>query len=141
MIAISLICVTNFRFLPSEQVNFPPFLFEVFLYAPIDEASSKAKIGNDTIIFTLCKKEAVMWETLCISGGKCFVKPCSSAWAWWFMPVVPAFGKLRQKERALAQPGLHSKTCFKTKQKPCSSGCAFSVLKNFFFFFGSATGV
>ncbi|XP_073922101.1 dynein axonemal assembly factor 4 isoform X2 [Castor canadensis] len=50
------------------KVNFPPFLFEVFLYAPIDEASSKAKIGNDTIIFTLCKKEAVMWETLCISG-------------------------------------------------------------------------
>ncbi|XP_062948162.1 dynein axonemal assembly factor 4 isoform X2 [Cynocephalus volans] len=50
------------------KVNFPPFLFEVFLYAPIDDASSKAKIGNDTIVFTLYKKEATMWETLSVSG-------------------------------------------------------------------------
>uniref|UniRef100_I3MZ48 Dynein axonemal assembly factor 4 n=1 Tax=Ictidomys tridecemlineatus TaxID=43179 RepID=I3MZ48_ICTTR len=52
------------------KVNFPPFLFEAFLYAPIDDASSKAKIGNDTIVFTLYKKEAVMWETLSLSGGR-----------------------------------------------------------------------
>uniref|UniRef100_A0A8C9PI74 Dynein axonemal assembly factor 4 n=1 Tax=Spermophilus dauricus TaxID=99837 RepID=A0A8C9PI74_SPEDA len=52
------------------KVNFPPFLFEAFLYAPIDDASSKAKIGNDTIVFTLYKKEAVMWETLSMSGGR-----------------------------------------------------------------------
>ncbi|XP_013010189.2 dynein axonemal assembly factor 4 isoform X2 [Cavia porcellus] len=50
------------------KVNFPPFLFEVFLYAPIDDGNSKAKIGNDAVIFTLYKKEAVMWETLCMSG-------------------------------------------------------------------------
>ncbi|XP_019520828.1 PREDICTED: dyslexia susceptibility 1 candidate gene 1 protein isoform X3 [Hipposideros armiger] len=50
------------------QVSFPPFLFEVFLYAPIDDESSKAKIGNNTIIFTLHKKEAAMWETLSVSG-------------------------------------------------------------------------
>ncbi|XP_054420656.1 dynein axonemal assembly factor 4 isoform X2 [Pteronotus mesoamericanus] len=50
------------------KVNFAPFLFEVFLYAPIDDESSKAKIGNDTIVFTLHKKEAVMWETLSVSG-------------------------------------------------------------------------
>uniref|UniRef100_H0VXH9 Dynein axonemal assembly factor 4 n=1 Tax=Cavia porcellus TaxID=10141 RepID=H0VXH9_CAVPO len=52
------------------KVNFPPFLFEVFLYAPIDDGNSKAKIGNDAVIFTLYKKEAVMWETLCMSGGR-----------------------------------------------------------------------
>ncbi|KAM6181628.1 dynein axonemal assembly factor 4 isoform 3-T3 [Erethizon dorsatum] len=52
----------------SYQVNFPPFLFEAFLYAPIDDGSSKAKIGNDAIVFTLYKKEAVMWETLSMSG-------------------------------------------------------------------------
>ncbi|XP_059124213.1 dynein axonemal assembly factor 4 isoform X2 [Peromyscus eremicus] len=46
------------------KVNFPPFLFEVFLYAPIDDGSSRAKIGNDMILFTLYKKEPVMWETL-----------------------------------------------------------------------------
>ncbi|XP_069339671.1 dynein axonemal assembly factor 4 isoform X1 [Eulemur rufifrons] len=50
------------------KVNFPPFLFEAFLYAPIDDASSKAKIGNDTVIFTLYKKEAAMWETLSLTG-------------------------------------------------------------------------
>ncbi|XP_055971369.1 dynein axonemal assembly factor 4 isoform X1 [Sorex fumeus] len=50
------------------KVNFPPFLFEVFLYAPIDEERSEAKIGNDTIMFTLCKKEAAMWDTLSASG-------------------------------------------------------------------------
>ncbi|XP_002753550.1 dynein axonemal assembly factor 4 isoform X5 [Callithrix jacchus] len=50
------------------KVNFPPFLFEAFLYAPIDDENSKAKIGNDTIVFTLYKKEAAMWETLSVTG-------------------------------------------------------------------------
>ncbi|KAM7337319.1 hypothetical protein ACRRTK_003438 [Alexandromys fortis] len=50
------------------KVNFPPFLFEVFLYAPIDDGNSKAKIGNDMILFTLYKKEPVMWETLSMPG-------------------------------------------------------------------------
>uniref|UniRef100_A0A8C8TQD5 Dynein axonemal assembly factor 4 n=1 Tax=Peromyscus maniculatus bairdii TaxID=230844 RepID=A0A8C8TQD5_PERMB len=52
------------------KVNFPPFLFEVFLYAPIDDGSSRAKIGNDMILFTLCKKEPVMWETLSMPSGR-----------------------------------------------------------------------
>ncbi|XP_020736890.1 dynein axonemal assembly factor 4 isoform X2 [Odocoileus virginianus] len=50
------------------KVNSPPFLFEVFLYAPIDDESSRAKIGNNIIVFTLHKKEAAMWETLSLSG-------------------------------------------------------------------------
>ncbi|XP_050996399.1 dynein axonemal assembly factor 4 isoform X2 [Acomys russatus] len=50
------------------KVNFPPFLFELFLYAPIDDGSSKAKIGNDTILFTLYKKEPVVWESLSMPG-------------------------------------------------------------------------
>ncbi|XP_064341651.1 dynein axonemal assembly factor 4 isoform X2 [Camelus dromedarius] len=52
------------------KVNSPPFLFEVFLYAPIDDENSKAKIGNDTVVFTLYKKEAAMWETLSLSVDK-----------------------------------------------------------------------
>ncbi|XP_023579851.1 dynein assembly factor 4, axonemal isoform X2 [Octodon degus] len=52
------------------KVNFPPYLFEAFLYAPIDDGSSKAKIGNDAIVFTLYKKEAVMWEALSMSADK-----------------------------------------------------------------------
>ncbi|XP_037689826.1 dynein assembly factor 4, axonemal isoform X1 [Choloepus didactylus] len=50
------------------KVNYPPFLFEVFLYAPIDDATSKAKIGNDAVCFTLYKKEAAIWESLSLSG-------------------------------------------------------------------------
>ncbi|XP_017398852.1 dynein assembly factor 4, axonemal isoform X2 [Cebus imitator] len=50
------------------KVNFPPFLFEAFLYAPIDDENSKAKVGNDTIVFTLYKKEAAMWESLSVTG-------------------------------------------------------------------------
>ncbi|XP_007535291.1 dynein axonemal assembly factor 4 [Erinaceus europaeus] len=49
------------------KVNCPPFLFELFLYAPIDDVTSKAKIGNDTIVFTLYKKKAAMWESLSMS--------------------------------------------------------------------------
>lgn len=54
---------------PQWLVNFPPFLFEAFLYAPIDDGNSKAKIGNDAIVFTLYKKEPAMWETLSVSGA------------------------------------------------------------------------
>ncbi|XP_006831690.1 PREDICTED: dyslexia susceptibility 1 candidate gene 1 protein homolog [Chrysochloris asiatica] len=50
------------------KVNHSPFLFEVFFYAPIDDENSKAKIGNNVIVFTLYKKEAAMWETLSVSG-------------------------------------------------------------------------
>ncbi|XP_078097153.1 dynein axonemal assembly factor 4 [Mustelus asterias] len=46
------------------KVNFPPFLFEVVLFASIDESKSSAKVGNGVIIFTLCKKELGMWEQL-----------------------------------------------------------------------------
>ncbi|KAM5235140.1 dynein axonemal assembly factor 4 [Ctenodactylus gundi] len=55
------------------KVNFPPFLFEAFLYGAIDAASSKAKIGDDVVSFTLYKKEAVMWETLSLSGDEFFI--------------------------------------------------------------------
>lgn len=49
------------------KVNSAPFLIEVFLYAPTDDESSKVKTGNDTTVFTLHKKEVVMWETFSVS--------------------------------------------------------------------------
>lgn len=52
------------------QVNVPPFLFEAILYAPIDDTSSTAKIRNETIFFTLYKKEVAMWESLVMENGK-----------------------------------------------------------------------
>ncbi|MBN3270966.1 DAAF4 factor, partial [Polyodon spathula] len=48
------------------KVNFPPFLFEVILYAPIDDNKSVAKIGNGVVIFTLYKKEESIWENLAL---------------------------------------------------------------------------
>ncbi|XP_029430899.1 dynein assembly factor 4, axonemal [Rhinatrema bivittatum] len=49
------------------KVNFPPFLYEAFLYAPIDDVRSTAQIGNGVIVFTLFKKEAAMWKTLTLT--------------------------------------------------------------------------
>ncbi|XP_032030196.1 dynein axonemal assembly factor 4 [Hylobates moloch] len=62
------------------KVNFPPFLFEAFLYAPIDDESSKAKIGNDAIVFTLYKKEAAMWETLSVTGDSSWFNLLAAHW-------------------------------------------------------------
>ncbi|XP_074090728.1 dynein axonemal assembly factor 4 isoform X2 [Macrotis lagotis] len=50
------------------KVHYPPFLFEAFLYAPIDDINSKAKIGNDAIVFTLFKKEIGLWEALSLAN-------------------------------------------------------------------------
>ncbi|XP_074150670.1 dynein axonemal assembly factor 4 isoform X1 [Sminthopsis crassicaudata] len=50
------------------KVNYSPFIFEAFLYAPIDDINSKAKIGNDAIVFTLFKKEIGMWEALSLAS-------------------------------------------------------------------------
>ncbi|KAM4748086.1 LOW QUALITY PROTEIN: dynein axonemal assembly factor 4 [Rhinophrynus dorsalis] len=46
------------------KVNFPPFLFEAFLFAPIDDNRSSAKIGNGIILFTLHKKEPALWDAI-----------------------------------------------------------------------------
>ncbi|XP_009868398.1 PREDICTED: dyslexia susceptibility 1 candidate gene 1 protein, partial [Apaloderma vittatum] len=51
------------------KVCVPPFLFEAFLYAPIDDTNSTAKIGNGVIFFTLYKKEAAMWDSLTLANA------------------------------------------------------------------------
>ncbi|NXW53472.1 DAAF4 factor, partial [Eurystomus gularis] len=50
------------------KVSVPPFLFEAFLYAPIDDINSTAKIGNGIIFFTLYKKEEAMWDSLTLAS-------------------------------------------------------------------------
>ncbi|KFO85087.1 Dyslexia susceptibility 1 candidate 1, partial [Buceros rhinoceros silvestris] len=50
-------------------VSIPPFLFEAFLYAPIDDTNSTAKIGNGIIFFTLYKKEVAMWDSLTLANA------------------------------------------------------------------------
>ncbi|KAJ7407978.1 Dyslexia susceptibility 1 candidate protein 1 protein like protein [Pitangus sulphuratus] len=51
------------------KVSIPPFLFEVILYAPIDDTNSTAKIGNGNIFFTLYKKEPAMWDSLTLENA------------------------------------------------------------------------
>ncbi|NXH22399.1 DAAF4 factor, partial [Bucco capensis] len=51
------------------KVSIPPFLFEAFLYAPIDETNSTAKIGNGMIFFTLYKKEVATWDSLTLANA------------------------------------------------------------------------
>ncbi|NXR01056.1 DAAF4 factor, partial [Sagittarius serpentarius] len=51
------------------KVSTPPFLFEAILYAPIDDTSSTAKIGNGIIFFTLYKKEVAMWDSLTLPNA------------------------------------------------------------------------
>ncbi|XP_063782202.1 dynein axonemal assembly factor 4 isoform X2 [Pseudophryne corroboree] len=50
------------------KVNFPPFLFEIFLFAPIDVDKSSAKIGNGIILFTLYKQESSLWNALSVAN-------------------------------------------------------------------------
>ncbi|XP_052438315.1 dynein assembly factor 4, axonemal [Carassius gibelio] len=46
------------------KVSFPPFLFELFLFAPINEEKSEARIGNGVAVFTLQKRRDELWQQL-----------------------------------------------------------------------------
>ncbi|KAM4734060.1 dynein axonemal assembly factor 4 [Anableps anableps] len=49
------------------KVHFPPFLFEAFLFEPVDDERSTAKVGNGVAVFTLPKKTHKVWEHLMIT--------------------------------------------------------------------------
>ena len=46
------------------KVNYPPFLFEVYLYAPVVEERCTAKVGNGVVNFVLVKQEPGVWGQL-----------------------------------------------------------------------------
>uniref|UniRef100_A0A8C2EX47 Dynein axonemal assembly factor 4 n=1 Tax=Cyprinus carpio TaxID=7962 RepID=A0A8C2EX47_CYPCA len=46
------------------RVSFPPFLFEVFLFRPINEEKSEARIADSVAVFTLQKRRDELWEQL-----------------------------------------------------------------------------
>ncbi len=46
------------------KVNFPPYLFEVHLFAPVLEGKCTAKVGNGVIEFILTKQEEKLWKGL-----------------------------------------------------------------------------
>ncbi|KAM4573670.1 dynein axonemal assembly factor 4 [Odontesthes bonariensis] len=49
------------------KVHFPPFLFEAFLFEPVDDDNSTAKVGNGVAVFSLSKKTNRLWDSLTIS--------------------------------------------------------------------------
>ncbi|XP_065911555.1 dynein axonemal assembly factor 4-like [Dysidea avara] len=46
------------------KINYTPYLFEVFLYAPVVEEESSIRVGNGVVEMRLCKKEKVIWGQL-----------------------------------------------------------------------------
>ncbi|KAK3733290.1 hypothetical protein QZH41_011121, partial [Actinostola sp. cb2023] len=46
------------------KVSYPPYLFEVFLFAPVEDVKNKATIGHGVVVFSLIKKEAGLWSSL-----------------------------------------------------------------------------
>lgn len=58
------------------KVNSPPYLFEVFLFADVDDSKSIAQLGDGVIVFKLTKKEPGDWGQLSstASGDKSKMK-------------------------------------------------------------------
>uniref|UniRef100_A0AAY4EIF6 Dynein axonemal assembly factor 4 n=1 Tax=Denticeps clupeoides TaxID=299321 RepID=A0AAY4EIF6_9TELE len=51
------------------KVRFPPFLFEAFLFAPVEDDKSTATIKKGEMLFTLQKRSKEMWSHLTVKHG------------------------------------------------------------------------
>ncbi|XP_034734304.1 dynein assembly factor 4, axonemal [Etheostoma cragini] len=49
------------------KVHYPPYLFEAFLFEPVDDDRSTAKVGNGVAIISLSKRTNKVWEHLMIT--------------------------------------------------------------------------
>lgn len=61
----------------SVQVHFPPHLFEAFLFEPVDDVRSTAKVGNGVAVISLSKRTNKIWEHLMITTSKSNYPICS----------------------------------------------------------------
>ena len=52
------------------KVNYPPFLFEVQLFAPVAEEKCTVRIGNGVVLFRLVKKTPGIWSKLAELEGE-----------------------------------------------------------------------
>ncbi|KAK9517301.1 hypothetical protein VZT92_025184 [Zoarces viviparus] len=46
------------------KVHYPPYLFEAFLFEPVDDDRSTAKVGGGVAVFSLLKRTNKVWEHL-----------------------------------------------------------------------------
>ncbi|XP_038562633.1 dynein assembly factor 4, axonemal isoform X1 [Micropterus salmoides] len=49
------------------KVHYPPYLFEAFLFEPVDDTRSTAKVGNGCVVLSLPKRTNTVWEHLMIT--------------------------------------------------------------------------
>ncbi|KAM9351820.1 dynein axonemal assembly factor 4 [Symphorus nematophorus] len=49
------------------KMHYPPYLFEAFLFEPVDEVRSTAKVGNGVAVISLPKRTNKVWEHLMIT--------------------------------------------------------------------------
>ncbi|XP_051239215.1 dynein assembly factor 4, axonemal isoform X3 [Dicentrarchus labrax] len=49
------------------KVHFPPYLFEAFLFEPVDDVRSTAKVGNGVAVISLPKRTNKVWDHLMIT--------------------------------------------------------------------------
>ena len=53
------------------QVSYPPYIFECFLHAEVDDDKSTAEVNNALVLFKLEKVEPVIWTQLqCDKAGE-----------------------------------------------------------------------
>lgn len=53
---------------PVSQVSFPPYIFELDLHAAIDDAQSRAVVGEASVRFHLLKAEPGTWPDVRLKG-------------------------------------------------------------------------
>nr|XP_040019438.1 dynein assembly factor 4, axonemal [Gasterosteus aculeatus aculeatus] len=59
--------VSNVDILSTDEylkVHYPPYLFEAFLFEPVDDDRSTAKVGNGVAVFSMPKRTNKVWEHL-----------------------------------------------------------------------------
>ncbi|XP_035520669.1 dynein assembly factor 4, axonemal [Morone saxatilis] len=52
------------------KVHFPPYLFEAFLFEPVDDVRSTAKVGNGVAVISLPKRTNKVWDHLMITTNQ-----------------------------------------------------------------------
>ncbi|XP_074534052.1 dynein axonemal assembly factor 4 [Halichoeres trimaculatus] len=50
------------------KVHYPPYLFEAFLFEPVEDARSTARVGNGAAVISLQKRVHKEWENLMITA-------------------------------------------------------------------------
>lgn len=51
------------------QVHSPPYLFEAFLFRPVDDVASSARVTDTAVVLRLLKRTSEPWEALLTDAG------------------------------------------------------------------------